>query len=139
MSQLTEDLRKGLWTEGVVIMCKIENALVYANRPVLALENIFKIRADLKYLRTFGEVGVFRDAFAIRDKVTDNRGKLGIFVGYRYNQPDGTYKSYNLSTRKFSSSRDVIWLNKFYTEVKNTPKEYFALLDVIEDVTSEEI
>ena len=44
----------------------------------------------------------------------DNRGELGIMVGYSISHPQGTYHIMNLKTKKLSLMRDILWLGKLY-------------------------
>ena len=49
----------------------------------------------------------------VRSKL-ENSGTRCVFVGYATNHAGDVYRMFNITTRKISMSRDVIWLDKLY-------------------------
>ena len=72
------------------------------------------------YLRTFGEVRIVLD-----EETKKTRAKLQdrvlecLFVGYPDDHAGDVYKLLSLATKKIIKSRNVIWMNKAYSEYKN--------------------
>jgi len=44
----------------------------------------------------------------------NDRGTVGLFVGYPDNHADDVYKIFNIKTKQIIKSRDLIWLNLSY-------------------------
>ena len=63
----------------------------------------------VRYLPTFGEVGVVKTAKEIQGKLT-NKGETMMFVGCAENHAFDCYKFLNLKTNRIVKSRDVKWL-----------------------------
>jgi hypothetical protein len=63
-----------------------------------------------KNLKTFGEMCVVTTKKAIQGKLSD-RGTVGLFVGYLDNHVDDVYRIFNIKTKQFIKSRDLVWLN----------------------------
>ena len=66
-----------------------------------------------KNLKTFGEMCVVTTKKIIQGKLND-RGTVGLFVGYPQNHADDVYRIFNLQTKQIIKSRDLIWLNLNY-------------------------
>ena len=83
-------------------------------------------------LRTFGEIGIVSDQRSkkTRGKLKD-RGFPCMFVGYPKDHAADTYKMFNLQTKKVIMSRNIIWLNKFYSEYKKT--EYKKVIEIYDE------
>ena len=64
-------------------------------------------------LKTFGEMCVVTTKKSIQVKLND-RGTVGLFVGYPQNHADDIYRIFNLQTKQIIKSRDLIWLNLNY-------------------------
>ncbi len=67
----------------------------------------------LKNLRTFGEMCVVMTEKKIQGKLND-RGTVGLFVGYPDNYANGVYRIFNIKTKQIIKSRDLVWLNLSY-------------------------
>ena len=83
-------------------------------------------------MRSFGEMAIIIDHAnkKLRSKL-DDRGLLCMFVGYANHHDKDVYKFFNLKTRCVLHSRDVIWLNKTYSEHFGIKK-----LEVIKQIDS---
>jgi hypothetical protein len=64
-------------------------------------------------LRTFGEAGVVKDA---KNAKTGNQGTVMMFVGYPDNREHYSVRMWNPETNGIWTSRDVIWLKRFYID-----------------------
>lgn len=82
-----------------------------------------KSPAWLPFMRMFGEVGVVQDGknSKIKSKLA-NRGYLAMFVGYPDNHSPDVYQMYNWIKKSMILSRNVVWLDKTYADVKHIPK-----------------
>ena len=45
-----------------------------------------------------------------------NKGELAMMVGFSYNHPSLTYRLFKFKTKSIIHSRDIVWLNKYYSE-----------------------
>ena len=99
-------LRKKLWAECARNATYLENITVAKNGipPFKQFRNEDTKR--IKYLRTFGEIGVAKDHAKIVNKM-ENKGKYIMFLGYPDLHSDDTYRALNLSTMKIAHSRDT--------------------------------
>ena len=55
---------------------------------------------------------------AIQGKLND-RGTVGLFVGYPDNHADDVYRIFNIKTKQIIKSRDLVWLNLSYGNWKS--------------------
>jgi hypothetical protein len=55
---------------------------------------------------------------AIKGKLND-RGIVGLFVGYPDNHADDVYRIFNIKTKQIVKSRDLAWLNLSYGNWKS--------------------
>jgi hypothetical protein len=69
-------------------------------------------------MHTFDEMGIVYDNQKIKSKLR-NKGFTCIFIGYSNLHADKVYKFYNIRTNKVFLSRNVVWLNKMYSEWMN--------------------
>ena len=83
-------------------------------------------------IKIFGEMCVVTTKKSIQGKLND-RGTVGLFVGYPQNQADDVYRIFNLKTKQIINSRDLIWLNLNYgnwnkskNNMKNSDNEYLS-------------
>jgi Reverse transcriptase (RNA-dependent DNA polymerase) len=96
-------------------------------------------------MHTFGEIGNVYENQKIKSKLR-NKGFPCIFIGYYNMHGDKLYKFYNIQTTNVFLSRNVVWLNKMYSDWMNTksnpispsdsPDESFSLTDMIPCVES---
>jgi hypothetical protein len=82
-------------------------------------------------MRTFGEMAIVarHSDKKIRNKLADC-GNIVIFVGYAEFHEKDVYKFWHLSTNKPLMSRDVIWLNKTYSDHMDISKVNFVTSEV---------
>jgi hypothetical protein len=69
-------------------------------------------------LRSFGEIGVVTTKKDIQGKLT-NRGTPCMFMEYSINHAHDVYRMLNIKTKKIINSRDIIWMNTFYKNLKD--------------------
>jgi hypothetical protein len=85
-------------------------------------------------MRTFGEMAIVarHSDKKIRKKLAD-RGNTVKFFGYSEFHEKDVYKFWNLATNKTLISRDVIWLNKTYSDPMDITKVNFMTREVVEE------
>jgi hypothetical protein len=68
-------------------------------------------------MRTFGEMAIIerQSDNKIRSKIADRENAV-MFVGYSNLHEKDVYQFMNIATKKTMFSRDVIWLNKTYSQ-----------------------
>jgi hypothetical protein len=86
-----------------------------------------KLHDDLKM---FCEVGVVTTKEKIQAKLS-NQGTTCMFVGYTENHSRVVYRMLNLTTNSIINSRNIIWLNKTYKELKQSKPKIFNVEDDI--------
>ena len=115
---MDQELRGRLWAEAGQTATLLDNLLIMEGKQLSRTEELMKFLPDYSSkLRTFGEMGVLLkpDPGEHHGKMKD-RGLACVFVGYCPDHASGTYRMYNLSTKKVIVTRDVKWLNKLYAE-----------------------
>jgi hypothetical protein len=65
------------------------------------------------HLRTWGEAGTVTIRHKMQPKIEDCRITC-VFVGYAVNHEGDCYLMWNPTTMRVFTTRDVIWLNRFY-------------------------
>lgn len=113
----TEWLRIQLWAQAAHYLTELENIL-YDNSYVCPYQILNRKPRWVKDLRTFGEIGIVYDNQKIKSKLR-NKGYPCIFIGYSNMHADKVYKFYNMQTNNVLLSRNVVWLNKMYSEWMN--------------------
>ena len=117
---IKEDLRRKLWAEAANMCVDLNNILVNNKKDKSSYQTFYKVSKDPDYvnnLRQFGEVGfVLKRGNKIKSKISD-RGKKAIMVGYVRNSTGDTYRMLHLDTERVTSTRDVKWTNKLYSEI----------------------
>jgi hypothetical protein len=70
-------------------------------------------------MRTFGEMAIIarHSDKKIRSKLSD-RGNIVVFVGYSNIHEKHVYQFMKIATKKAMYSRDVLWLNKTYSQYR---------------------
>ena len=119
-AQLDEKLRHALWAECANTATDLNNIMITDNKTQSPHEMVYGDKPKFsKRLRTFGEVAIIKkgEMKQIKPKL-DNRGILGVFVGYSYNHAEGVYKFYCPETKSIRISRDVKWLKLTYKAYK---------------------
>jgi hypothetical protein len=66
-----------------------------------------------KNLKTFGKMCAVMTKKTIQGKLND-RGTVGLFVGYPGNHANDVYRLFNIKTKQIIKSRDLVWLNLSY-------------------------
>ena len=123
-ARLPKALREGLWGHAAETATKLENLLVNKEHEKSPAEQFYGEQPKFtEYLRTFGEVGIVSDEATkkTRAKLQD-RGLEALFVGYPEDHAGDVYKLLSLTTKKIIKSRNVIWLNKNYSDYKKLVK-----------------
>jgi hypothetical protein len=85
-------------------------------------------------LRTFGEMAIIarHSDKKIRSKLSD-RGNVVMFVGYSDIHEKDVYQFMNIATKKTMLSRDVIWLNKTYSQYMGISQVDYVSSEVEEE------
>ena len=89
----------------------MENIIVDANHKSPHYRLIKNEPKWIKYLKSFGDMGIVYDNTKIKAKLT-YRGFPCIFIGHTDDHAPNVYQFYNIQTKAFILSRNVIWLNK---------------------------
>ena len=124
-------------------MCvDLNNILVNNKKDKSPYHTFYKVSKDPDYvnnLRQFGGVGfVLKRGNKIKSKISD-RGKKAIMVGCVRNSTGDTYRMLHLDSERVTSTRDVKWTNKLYSEIigkTNNQVVYYTASE--EDETDEE-
>ena len=113
-SGIDGEIRHGLWAECASTASFYENRILNKATHQSPLQLMFKTQfKGFKNLKTFGEMCVVTTKKSIQGKLND-RGTVGLFVGYPQNHADDVYRIFNLQTKQIIKSRDLIWLNLNY-------------------------
>ena len=73
-------------------------------------------------LRTWGEAGVVKLKTKFTPKLA-NRGEICMFVGYAPAHSEAVYRMWDPNSNRVHVTRDVIWLNRMYFQVKEEEEE----------------
>ena len=119
-TDLDPSMRAGVWAECVNTTTLIENILVKEKCEKGAYEKFYgRNHSFVKHLHEFKEVGAVAHADRkIKFKFT-NRGRVCLFVGYATNHAADVHRMLALDTKRITISKDIIWLNKSYSEWKH--------------------
>ena len=122
------NLPKNFWGKAAIVAVYIYNLTLYSS---LNYKTLFELKNNRKpiisYLRIFSSLVYFKNKGISSSNTTNNntssklviRGLKGILVGYTYTAH--TYLVYNLNTKKFLYTRDIIILEgRYNTLSKNT-------------------
>jgi hypothetical protein len=124
-SGIEDKIRHGLWAECTSTASFYENRIVNKTTQQSPLQLIYnKEFKGHKNLKTFGEMCVVTTKRAIQGKL-NNRGTVGLFVGYPDNHADDVYRIFNIKTKQIIKSRDLVWLNLSYGDwkIKNNSRQ----------------
>jgi hypothetical protein len=139
-ARITIPLRKGLWAHFVELSVQPENIIVKERHQQSASEKVYgKNPKWISNMRTFREIAIVarHSEKKIRKKLAD-RGNTVISVGYsEFNEKD-VYKFLHLATKKALISRDVIWINKTYSDYMDITKVNYITTEVEEEEGGEE-
>ena len=123
-----------LWAEATATAIKLDNILIHNSNTKTPHERFYGQPTKYQdHLRVFGKVGIITktNTSSIKSKLQD-RGLVGIFLGYaRYHAGDA-YRMLNPTTHKVWITWDVKWLNKQYHE-HHKLKTCVILLDLDDD------
>ena len=76
------------------------------------------------HLRTFGEIGIVAYANRKMRSKFSNKGRIYMFVGYATKYAEDVYRMLDLDTKRITTSTDIRWLDKSYSEwIKEKPIE----------------
>ena len=129
--------RQQLWCEAANTATKLANILVKNNTDLCAHEKVYdQLPGYAHKLRIFGEIGIVSNTGAIHN-ATHDRGIKCIFLGYADDHSGDVYRFYNMRTGRVILSRDVIWINKTYSEHENQTaglEQYYNDDDEEEDI-----
>ena len=123
-AQLEEKLRHSLWAECANTATDLINMMVTDGDKLTPYEKLYgKKPKHANCLRTFGEVAIVKKSEfqQIKPKL-ENRGIIGLFMGYSPNHAEGVYRFYCPETKGMRISRDIKWLGKTY-KAYQTAKE----------------
>ena len=137
-AQLNDKLRHSLWAECANTATDLNNMMITDGENMSPHEKLFGNKPKFAHkLRTFGEVAVIKKSEfqQIKPKL-DNRGIVGLFMGYSHNHAEGVYRFYCPDTKSIRLSRDVKWLNINYDAYKSAKEK--GVVDQLEYVTIED-
>ena len=108
-----------LWCEAANTATKLANILVKNNVDKCAHEKVYdQLPGYAHKLRVFGEIGIVSNT-GVMHNATHDRGIKCIFLGYADDHSGDVYRFYNMRTGHMILSRDVIWVNKTFSEDQN--------------------
>jgi hypothetical protein len=117
-ARITVAIRKGLWASCASLSVQLENIIVKEKHEQSASEKFFGTNPKwISNMRTFGGMAIIarHSDNKVRNKLAD-RGNTVMFTGYSDTHEKYVYKFMNIAIKKTMMSRDVIWLNKTYSE-----------------------
>ena len=115
-SRLPSGYRNGLWSQAAKMATMLENIIVKHRHEKSPAELMYGNHPKwIKNIHLFGEVAMIADRTKIKSKLT-NRGFPAIFIGYCDDHAENVFQFFNWKNKSILRSRDVIWLNKTYTE-----------------------
>jgi hypothetical protein len=139
-ARLTTTFRQGLWASCASFAVQLENIIVNQMNEKYASEKVYGSNPKwISNMRSFGEmafVAKHSDKKA-RNKLAD-RGNTVIFIGYSDHHEKDVYKFLNIHTEKPIFSRDVILLNKTFSQHMGITQVEFTASDEEEAVDTEE-
>ena len=95
----------------------IENILVKEQDEKGPYEKFFKKDPPfVRHLRIFGEIGIVAYANRKMRSKFSNKGRTCMFVGYTTKHAGDVYRMLDLDTKRITTSRDIRWLDKSYSE-----------------------
>jgi hypothetical protein len=115
---LEGELRYEIWPECMMNVIYLSNIMSTKSSFKSPFEWLYGEKPKLHdNLKMFREVGVVTTKERIKAKLS-NRGTTCMFVGYTEHHSRDVYRMLNLTTNSIINSRDIIWLNKTYKELK---------------------
>jgi hypothetical protein len=117
-ARITIPLRKGLWENCVNLSVQHENIIVKDKDQQTAAGMVYGTNPRcISNMRTFDELAIIarHSDKKIKSKLSD-RGNTVMFVGFSDIHEKDVYQFMNIATKKTMFSRDVIWLNKIYSQ-----------------------
>jgi hypothetical protein len=126
-ARITVARRKGLWASCASLSVQLENIIVEEKHEHSASEKVYGTNPKwISNMRSFGELAIIarHSNKKVRNNLAD-RGNTVMFIGYSDTHEKDVYKFMNIATKKTMMSRDVIWLNKTYSEhMQNHPSRF---------------
>ena len=114
------EIRHKLWAECANTFTHLDGILISPNEKKSSYQKTHtRNPAFINNLRVFGEVGIIltHKQIGFKSKL-DEKGSVGIFVGYATEHGGDVYRMNRLTTQRVRISRDVRWLGKFHVEGK---------------------
>jgi Reverse transcriptase (RNA-dependent DNA polymerase) len=113
---LKNGVRSGVWAECAKTVTFLSNITTIKVQQKCPFQLLYGCKPKLApSLRFFGEMGVVTTKKDIQGKLK-NRGMTCMFMGYSVDHSNDVYRMLNLETKKIILSRDIVWLNRSYTE-----------------------
>jgi hypothetical protein len=117
-ARLTTPFQQGLWASCASLAVPLENIFVKEKREQSSSWKVFGTNPKLiSNMRTFVEMAIVaRHSYKKARSNLADCGNTVIFIGYSDHHEKDVYKFLNIQTKKPIFSRDVIWLNKTYSQ-----------------------
>ena len=109
-------LKNKLWAECANIVTQVINVLVDNPKDKSSHEKFYGVLPNwckVSKLQAFGQICVVTRKNKIQGKLED-RGAIGMMVGYANQHAAGTYRVYMIRTCRVIETRDVFWLDIYY-------------------------
>lgn len=125
-----KELPNVLWAEGVATaIYAINRSLTKALKNQTPLEAWSGKKPSITHMKTFGCIAYGLIPAQLRRKL-DNKSERNIFIGY--STLSKGYRLYNPDTKKFSTKRDVVFIEDakwVWNTDKNTPSKTYQFVD----------
>ena len=138
-AKLPKTMREKLWAEAANTATKLDNILSHEKGKDCPYKLIYsKMPKYVNGLRAFGEIGIITIGSGKIKAKLDDRGTSGLFSGYPDNYSGDSYRMLNLKTKRFWTSRDIVWINKMYGDYMKLPKQQITFIEDSEDLEENE-
>ena len=111
---MPDEMRNKLWVEACNHATNTEYKLVNVGCNTSAYKQFYKQQSPPLCPHQFGELAVVWDTDHIKGKMR-NKGNKCMFVDETDSHSNEVYKFLNLKTKQIIRNRNVIWLNKLYS------------------------
>jgi hypothetical protein len=113
-----QEMKDKLWGKCAMTVTDMENLLVAKKQIKPTHEKFFAEElAKAECMMQFGEMAIIKTSKKIEGKLED-RGLPCIYLGRARDHAGDTYRFLNLAIKMALVSRDVIWLDQVYGELK---------------------
>jgi len=143
---LPSGIRQGVLAEAANMAVFWENALVHTkgqlpaytqfyNKDPKYINNLHPFEAKyINNLHLFGEIRISVDPkFKKIHAKLQNKGQLCMMLGPAEHHGSDTFRMLNIATKKVVITRDILWLNKFYSTYYKTVMDDFDKSAVLDD------